>query len=87
VFKASPIFGIEYSFEEIPEQGESRSGPQVAEEEDEVVDSGHKSDVFALYCVGNSTEKVKEPVYNEELGLAVEKLPEGMTIQELWSVT
>ena len=30
---------------------------------------------------------MKEPVYNEELGLAVEKLPEGMTIQELWSVT
>ena len=56
VFKASPIFGIEYSFESIPDQESHLPGQHLgAQEEEEILDSGHKSDAFALYCVGNST--------------------------------
>ena len=28
----------------------------------------------------------REPVYNAELGLAIEQLKEGLTIEQLWSV-
>ena len=39
----------------------------------------------AYFADGNK-EKDREPVYSEELGLAVEKLKEGFTIAGLWQV-
>ena len=54
MFKTSPIFGIEYSFEDIPNQEDILPSAHGMQEDEDVVDSGHKSDVFALYCVGST---------------------------------
>ena len=53
MFRTSPIFGVEYEFEGAPDSLEHPAPVQGGqlEEADEVIDKGHKSDAFALYCV------------------------------------
>ncbi len=51
----------------------------------EIVETEDDNDAFAMaYADSNNADR--EPVYNSELGLAVEKLREGVTIQSLWQV-
>ena len=40
-----------------------------------------------LYHADGDKEVDREPVYNPELGLAMEKLREGTTLADLWSIT
>ena len=42
----------------------------------------------AYYAYDNedSSQKKKEPVYNEELGLAIEKLKDGFQLKNLWDI-
>lgn len=44
--------------------------------------------LFYLFCLLMIIPKQqdREPVFSEELGLAVEKLKEGFTLQGLWEV-
>lgn len=61
---------------------------KVARKEDdvEVVDDGDAGDVFAAYYADSAKEADREPVFSEELGLAVEKLQDGLSIEKLWAV-
>lgn len=38
------------------------------------------------YCLLVPKQQDREPVFSEELGLAVEKLKDGFTLQGLWEV-
>ena len=44
------------------------------------------SDAFAAYYAADSRQADREVVFNAELGLAMEALPAGMTVQELWNI-
>jgi len=44
------------------------------------------SDAFAAYYAEDSKQADREVIFNPELGLAMEALPAGLTLQELWSV-
>lgn len=44
------------------------------------------SNVLVTYCLDQGDERTGKPVYCPELGLAIEKLSEGYTIQNLWQV-
>jgi Protein of unknown function (DUF1448). len=44
------------------------------------------SNAFVAYFADSGHKKDREPVYSPELGLAVEKLKDGFTIQSLWEV-
>jgi len=44
------------------------------------------SDAFAAYYTEDSKQADREVIFNPELGLAMEALPAGLTLQELWSV-
>lgn len=37
-----------------------------------------------VYCCAQGADR--EPIYCAELGLAVEQLKEGLTVEQLWSV-
>ena len=39
------------------------------------------------YLADNQKAKDREPVFSEELKLAIEKLPEGYTLGDLWEVS
>jgi hypothetical protein len=53
----------------------------------EIDDTGDElSNAFVAYFADSGHKKDREPVYSPELGLAVEKLKDGFTIQSLWEV-
>lgn len=41
---------------------------------------------FQAYLADPHKTKDREPVFNPELGLAMEKLPEGYSLSDLWDV-
>ncbi len=41
----------------------------------------------AYYAEGGSKGVDREPVFSAELGLAIEKLRDGTTLEDLWNVT
>lgn len=62
-----------------------------ATEESEFVEEaseGNKQDAIAAYLAndGQSLSKDSKPVYCPELGLAIEQIKDGFTIQSLWNV-
>ena len=59
---------------------------QYPEEEEELEDIGAGNwDVLATY-LADGQETAGDPVYSEELGLAVERLKDGYTLSKLWEV-
>lgn len=57
-----------------------------SEEDIEIVEGSEKGDLLATYYADASKGADREPVYCAELGLAVEALREGTTVEQLWSV-
>lgn len=57
------------------------------EEDVAVIDAEDKGDLVAAYYADASQGVAdRPPVFCEELGLAIESLKEGTTIEQLWSV-
>lgn len=54
----------------------------------EIEQSDEHADAFGAYYAyeNDDNSNVQEPVYNEELGLAIEKLKEGFTLKNLWDI-
>eukprot|EP00795_Rhopilema_esculentum_P014110 gene14110-5101_t len=86
VYSACPIFGIEFETDDKPQTLEDITVDPV-EDDVEIVDEGSTSDAFAAYFADANKEKDREPVYSPQLGLAIEKLKDGITLSSLWEVT
>lgn len=84
VFRADPEFGVQYELE----SKTSKVQPSVMQNafDDVEIDEEGQSDAFAAYFADGNKERDREPVFSDHLGLAIEKLPEGVTVQSLWSV-
>ncbi|CAE1323438.1 BBS5 [Acanthosepion pharaonis] len=84
VFRADPQFGVQYELE----SKISKVQPSVMQNvfDDVEIDEEGQSDAFAAYFADGNKERDREPVFSDHLGLAIEKLPEGVTVQSLWSV-
>jgi len=58
-------------------------------DDDEIVDNNYINETANIYLLNdNKSDQVvlSDIVYNEELGLAVQKLPENVTIDSLWKI-
>jgi len=86
VYSSTPNFGIKYSVEDKPASLQERKVERKMDDV-EIVDSdeGH-FDALATYFAEGDKNVDREPVFAPELGLAVEKLREGVTIEDLWSI-
>lgn len=84
VYSASPIFGVDYEMEEKPQPLEELTIEQV--QDDVEIEPDEQTDAFVAYFADGNKQQDREPVYSEELGLAVEKLKDGFTLQGLWDV-
>ena len=51
----------------------------------EIVEDDH-FDALAAYYADGDKDVDREPEYNASLGLAVEKLRDGVSIEDLWNV-
>lgn len=97
IYSASPIFGVEYSkaeesrFDDEDNDGEENvpiSTTQAMDDVDEI-DPNHPDshDVFTAYLAeGGFESQDRPPEYNPELGLCMEKLKDGFTLDGLWQV-
>eukprot|EP00039_Didymoeca_costata_P002624 m.61518 g.61518 ORF g.61518 m.61518 type:complete len:352 (+) comp11421_c0_seq1:191-1246(+) len=86
IFKATPILGVDFQREAAPPPLEDLK-VEAQEEDVQIIDQG-VSDAFADYIVEAISGNVNQrpPVFNADLGLAVEELRDGLTIKSLWSV-
>lgn len=85
IFSTTPIFGVDFVLEE-KQSDPSKAFVPRTEDDVQIVD-GDDIEPCLLYQPDGEKEIDREPVFNAELGLAVERLKDGTTLQSLWSVT
>lgn len=84
VYSACPVFGVEFEEEERPQGLDELTIERV--QDDVEIETEGQSDAFAAYFADGSKDKDRDPVFSEELGLAIEKLKDGFTLNGLWDV-
>uniref|UniRef100_A0A673WJ07 Bardet-Biedl syndrome 5 protein homolog n=1 Tax=Salmo trutta TaxID=8032 RepID=A0A673WJ07_SALTR len=84
VYSANPIFGVDYEMEEKPQPLEELTVDQPPD--DVEIEPDEQTDAFTAYFADGNKQQDREPMFSEELGIAVEKLKEGFTLQGLWEV-
>ena len=83
VYALNPVFGIEFTVEEKPDAAEKRLAERT-EDGVEIVDVEDGMESLAAYYADGDKSKDADPVFSAELGLAVESLPDGFTVGNLW---
>ena len=86
IFSKKPIFGIKFSHEFVPASIEDLTESRVVDDIAIIDHEEEKPDIFATYYAADSNGADQEPVYSAELGLAIESLKEGHTLEQLWKV-
>lgn len=57
------------------------------EEQDvQIVDANDRDDTLATYFADSAPTHARDPVLCPELGIAIEGLPDGVTVEQLWNV-
>jgi Bardet-Biedl syndrome 5 protein len=81
----APVLGVDYQLEEVPESLEQNTVTRVIDGLNVVVDA--PTDAFAAYYADEGQKNCdRMPVYDKTIGLAVEKLRDGTTLESLWKV-
>lgn len=90
VYTSNPVFGVECALEEVNHDIEKVTIPKVEDEFEEADhdQTGPNMTSAQYYMTAGSLEKKKnaEIIFSEEIGLAVEKPPEGLTLEKLWKI-
>jgi Bardet-Biedl syndrome 5 protein len=87
LFSVNPIFGIEFTVEEKPPSLQDLKEKHKIDDI-EIIGDDDTSDAFAAYYAdGGNKNSDRKPTFCPTLGLAVEKLRDGVTIEALWSCT
>lgn len=86
VFSVNPIFGVEFTVEDRPEALSQVTVPRTQDDVQILDTDGENAEAFAAYYADGTKSKDKEPVFHPDLGLAVEGLPEGVSLASLWSI-
>ncbi|XP_034069360.1 Bardet-Biedl syndrome 5 protein homolog [Gymnodraco acuticeps] len=84
VYSANPIFGVDFEMEEKPQPLEELTVEQPPD--DVEIEPDDQTDAFTAYFADGNKQQDREPVFSEDLGLAIEKLKDGFTLQGLWEV-
>ena len=84
VFSKTPIFGVDFATEEKAQPLEQLR-VAAAQDDVEFVDSEAADSIAAYYADGNKHAD-HDVVLSPELGLAIERLPEGITAKSLWAM-
>eukprot|EP01061_Rhynchopus_euleeides_P008394 TRINITY_DN1745_c1_g1_i2.p1 TRINITY_DN1745_c1_g1~~TRINITY_DN1745_c1_g1_i2.p1 ORF type:complete len:344 (+),score=120.36 TRINITY_DN1745_c1_g1_i2:282-1313(+) len=84
VYSVCPQFGVEFQTEEPAAPLEQVTEPHV-QDDVEIIDEG-ATDAFAAYYADGGTKNAdRKPVFEPSLGLAVEKLRDGVMMDALWN--
>lgn len=84
-FSRNPIIGVEFSHEDKPKSLESLTVPPT-EDDVEIIGSDDTTDPLVSYYADGGSKNIDRPLtYNKDLGLAIEELREGFSLNELWT--
>jgi len=93
VYTVNPIFGVECALEEVNHDIEKVTVPRVEDEimmveSSEMAPNAASSQYYITAGAddANKKDKKKTIVFSDEIGLAVEKPPEGLTLEKLWKI-
>lgn len=84
IFSATPIFGVDYTLEERSADPKDSWVPR--QQDDVEIIEGDDIEPCLLYQPDGEKEIDRDPIFSQELGVAIERLKEGTTLQSLWSV-
>jgi Bardet-Biedl syndrome 5 protein len=90
VFSVNPVFGVDFKVEDASES--LRNVTKHRESDDvEIIGEGGESDPLAAYYAegGKDVGRENDPnniVYCPRLGMAVQRMPEGVTTEMLWNI-
>lgn len=85
-YSTNPMFGVEVAFEDVDNNNDQVQVPKV-EDNLEIIDTGYSSLALTTnkssYAMGGGAGKKEESeiIFCEELGLAIEKPPKGVSIE------
>ena len=86
VFATTPVFGVDFTIEEKSAPLEQLTVSRTTDDV-EIDEQATGTDAHASYLAeGHTKREDREIVLAPELGLAMEKLPEGYTVKSLWQV-
>ncbi|KRY33478.1 Bardet-Biedl syndrome 5 -like protein, partial [Trichinella spiralis] len=88
MFQVNPVFGVEVvrSQRIVQDDNETITIGLSTEDDIEIDSTGRADSLTAYFACGDPHRKSGEPVYNEELGVAIEALKEGFTLNDLWEI-
>ncbi len=84
IFSVNPVFGVDFKEEEVQPDIDQLKIARV-EDDVEIVDTD-THDAFAAYYADGADGNEKDIVYDNEIGLACEQLPDGWSMSNLWSM-
>lgn len=86
VYSASPVLGVDFQMESAPKSLDENTIKRIQDGQDVVEQVS--SDAFAAYYADEGQKNAdRKPVFDPQLGLAVEKLRDGVTLEALWSIS
>mmetsp|Transcript_7026 Transcript_7026/g.8039 ORF Transcript_7026/g.8039 Transcript_7026/m.8039 type:complete len:358 (+) Transcript_7026:317-1390(+) len=86
VFSVNPIFGVEFTLEDRPQSLSNVTVPRTTDDVEIVNQDDDTADVFVAYYADGTKNQDRDPMFHPDLGLAMESLRDGVTIEQLWSV-
>lgn len=86
IFASNPIFGVQFTIEEEISSSQSLLQPRVEEDVDLLDDESHSVAAYYVDTTEASSGLTHTVTYDPKLGLAVEGMQEGVTLDHLWRV-
>lgn len=86
IYSVNPILGVKYVLEDKPQSLSQVKVERQADDTEIVQAPDGNFEALAAYYAEGTHSTAREPVYSPELGLAIEKLRHGTTIDDLWTV-
>lgn len=93
-YSVNPVFGVEVTFDDVEQNIDAVTVPRL-EDNLEIIDTGYSSMTTAVsskanYSMGGggigARDQQPEIVLSDEIGLAIERLPPGVTLESLWKI-
>jgi Bardet-Biedl syndrome 5 protein len=87
-YSLNPIFGVEVTFEDVDTNLTAVTIPRV-EDNLEIIETGYSFTMpsnKAVYAIGGGKSESEQIIFSEDIGLAIEKPPNGMSLEQLWKI-
>eukprot|EP00758_Cryptobia_borreli_P000830 Tbor_TRINITY_DN1672_c0_g1::TRINITY_DN1672_c0_g1_i1::g.7618::m.7618/K16748/BBS5; Bardet-Biedl syndrome 5 protein len=85
ISKSHPVLGVEFENEQVPDALDETTITRIQDGQDMI--ENVPTDAFAAYYADEGQKnRDRKPVYDTSIGLAVEKLREGTTMESLWKL-